>query len=866
MSGGDELWPQSETAAARIEHALAALESSGVARVPAGDSSVTPRAIARWVWRIWAARTGSWCPLVYLDDPTRAVASLEWAGPIWAYPTASDVQLPGPCIELLPEPLGVSEAWGQRLMALDRWHGVASDPGLAGARAVLFGGCTRAQPVHLRGTDEWIKRDLTMWAHALLDDRPIADLSVGRVEPGRWIFAPEVWRLNATARQSLERAFEAQRTPLKRHPFARTGVRPDVRAFDAMIGESLLFTEVLQRLVRLAPSALTLLIVGEPGAGKEAMARAAHALSGRPGPLVCVDVGALSPSLLESELFGHVRGAYTGADRARKGAFQQADGGTLFLDEISNLELSAQVKLLRALQERQVRPVGADAPVDVDVRVVAASNQDLDEMVARGAFRLDLLGRLNAATLRLPPLRDRGQDWARIARCVLGVAPDQRWCSPAAEDILSAHTWQGNVRELVNVVRSASVLSAEGLIEPQHLGRLSPLERRKVPIVTTSSHELEAEDLATEHLRSARACTVHVPALSACIDVSRLHHIFDRLKRPERLTRDAIRELASHPWEDLAALDAAMTRVDAADMQPITLAQLHTLCPRLSRVTSTRPMTTILNPRVTKGDRVEGFRRTIPSSALLLGRLSHIEELQHLAEAKDARAAGWLAALRARASRPACVALHHPRLSRAHVMITRAPDGLSAYRFEGTALAVEAHMPGALHRLDPGESAGDGEWIELVFGSSADHPLTVLVCVDDAAERDWARQQGRTSVAAPTWTQGAPGTRLMGGVAMWTLSCVEVEALLDMMTGFTSGSFKHHMLEAARACESRPELDQLRTFLLKAPRFAQYITRLFEHTTNGALRDGLRERARLTTALLARAELWPSGISKLLDV
>ncbi len=863
----DELWPEDDGIGARIERELERLEESGVARIPSVAPSVAPRAVARWVWRVWAARTGSWCPLVHVEHEGEDVSSLEWANPIWSHSEGVEVASPGPRIELTSEPLGVSDAWGQRLMALDRWHGIASDPELAGARSVLLGGCARAQPVHLRGEDEWSKRELTMWAHALLDDRPMVDLSMGAVEPGRWIYAPEVWSLSEGARQSLERAFESQRATLRRHPFERMGPRPDVRAFDAMVGESVLFTEVLGRLVRLAPSALTLLLIGEPGVGKEAMARAAHELSGRRGPMVCVDVGALSPTLLESELFGHVKGAFTGADRARKGAFQQADGGTLFLDEVGNLEHGAQVKLLRALQERQVRPVGADALVDVDVRVITASNQDLEEMVARGEFRLDLLGRLNAATLRLPPLRDRGRDWERIARALLDVAHDATWCTPEAHAILSAHTWQGNVRELVNVVRYAWVLSGEGPIGPEHLGRLSPTERRKVPIITTSSHELEPEDLAAEYMRSARACTVHVPGLSECGEVSRLHHVFERLRRPERLTQDALRELASHPWEGgFEALDDALARIESSGDDVVTLTGVHALCPELRRARPASPMRTILNPRVLGGGRVEGFRREVLASAMVLGRLSHVAELVHLAESEGDRARGWLEVVRARAERPECVALHHPRLSRAHVLLTREPGGLTVYRFEQTGLPVEVRLPDEVRRLGAGEEVGEGDWIELTFGSSGDGTLVLLVCVDDAAERDWARARGKTSAPAPTWTRGAPGaSRAMGSVAMWTLDPVEVEALLDMMTGFTSGSFKRHMLEAARGCEDRPELDRLRGFLLKAPRFAQYVTRLFEHTTNGALRDGLKERVAFAPALAARAELWPSGLARLLE-
>jgi len=215
----------------------------------------------------------------------------------------------------------------------------------------------------------------------------------------------------------------------------------------------------LQRLVsRLAPSDLTVLIEGETGTGKEVIARALHAASRRAkGPLVVFDCASVSPSLLASELFGHVKGAFTGAVSAHDGAFRRADGGTLFLDELGELPLDLQPSLLRALEARQVRPVGATDYKKVDVRVVAATNRDLEAEVAAGRFRQDLLFRLAVGRVRVAPLRERPEDIPALAQhfaAQLGATLDPALCT-----ILQARAWPGNVRELRNVVERAVMLS-----------------------------------------------------------------------------------------------------------------------------------------------------------------------------------------------------------------------------------------------------------------------------------------------------------------------------------------------------------------------------------------------------------------------
>ena len=236
---------------------------------------------------------------------------------------------------------------------------------------------------------------------------------------------------------------------------------------DLMVGESEAFRAFSRDLTRMAASDVTLLIEGENGSGKSSAARAVHALGRRAeGPLVEVELAALSPSLLEAELFGHEEGAYTGAHRARLGRFRRADGGTLVLDGIECLPYELQVKLLRALQERTVEPLGAEEAFPIDVRVIATSGRSLRAAVDAGEFREDLYYRLAVVTLLVPPLRARAADIpALVGRLARGIAdragvPLRRF-GPDALARLAEHTWPGNVRELENAVERALVLAPD---------------------------------------------------------------------------------------------------------------------------------------------------------------------------------------------------------------------------------------------------------------------------------------------------------------------------------------------------------------------------------------------------------------------
>ena len=234
--------------------------------------------------------------------------------------------------------------------------------------------------------------------------------------------------------------------------------------------------QLVQLVGRVAATPIHVLLLGETGVGKEVFAEKLHRLSARaPRPLVRLNCGALPESLLESELFGHERGAFTGAVRAKLGLLETAQGGTVFLDEVGEMPASAQVKLLRVIEEQQVLRVGGLRPQPIDVRFVAASNRDLEAEVARGTFRQDLFFRLNGITLIIPPLRERVVEIEPLARAFLSHAcrrfrhPTEPGITPEALLLLESYGWPGNVRELRNVIERAVVLCADGPIRPEHL-------------------------------------------------------------------------------------------------------------------------------------------------------------------------------------------------------------------------------------------------------------------------------------------------------------------------------------------------------------------------------------------------------------
>jgi len=295
---------------------------------------------------------------------------------------------------------------------------------------------------------------------------------------------------------------------------------PPAAGFFDFIGQAPALWPLLQRLPQVARSDATVLITGESGTGKELLARAIHAASPRAaGPFVAVNCGALPEALLETELFGHARGAFTGAVREKRGLFLEAHGGTLFLDEVAELPPAMQVKLLRAIQERKVRPVGDTREVEVDVRIMAATNRDLDKLLETGQFREDLYYRLNVIHLQVPPLRHRREDIPELARHFVHRACSRLRVPPKlihrdVMAILESYHWPGNVRELENLMERAVALEPSGVITasalpPALLGQAPASAEPPAVRLPEAGFDLEAylPNLRKEYMRQALART-----------------------------------------------------------------------------------------------------------------------------------------------------------------------------------------------------------------------------------------------------------------------------------------------------------------------------------------------------------------------
>jgi DNA-binding NtrC family response regulator len=299
-----------------------------------------------------------------------------------------------------------------------------------------------------------------------------------------------------------------------------------------LIGESSAMQEIFHLLQQAAPTKATILITGESGTGKELTARAIHELSPRrSGPFFAVNCAAMPESLMESELFGHEKGAFTGAVERRAGCFELARGGTLLLDEIGDMPMNTQSKLLRVLEERRVRRLGSPREIELDVRVVASTNQNLREAISKGTFREDLYFRLNVFEIHLPPLRERSGDVPRLAEELIAALNQKHDCrvtdlDPEVAALLSAYDWPGNVRELRNVLERAVILAGEGTITVAHLphgfaGRPEPARKNSngeslflEPGITVEAAERLLIEMTLRHTANNRTRAADILGIS----------------------------------------------------------------------------------------------------------------------------------------------------------------------------------------------------------------------------------------------------------------------------------------------------------------------------------------------------------------
>lgn len=317
-------------------------------------------------------------------------------------------------------------------------------------------------------------------------------VAVAAMKRGATDFVPKPWsndRLLATVRTAAA---------LRRSRVAAGAPRPSPTAKSPLLGHSPAMARVHSLIDRAAPTDANVLILGQNGTGKEVVARELHARSQRAGQVLqTVDLGAIATELIDSELFGHVKGAFTDAKTDRIGRIQAADGGTLFLDEIGNLPLHLQPKLLTALEQRQVTPVGANKPVRVNIRVIAATNMPRDRLMDERVFRQDLLYRLNTVEIALPPLAERPEDVIELAEHFLRLYAD-RYDRPlptlgdTARAALIAHDWPGNVRALRHAVERAVILSTRSVLDPEDFG-LEAAASRPTPAPTPQAADLNLD-------------------------------------------------------------------------------------------------------------------------------------------------------------------------------------------------------------------------------------------------------------------------------------------------------------------------------------------------------------------------------------
>jgi DNA-binding NtrC family response regulator len=358
--------------------------------------------------------------------------------------------------------------------ALDRFDEIGPDIVLTDIRMPAMGGLEVLA---------WVQDRDPLVPVILMTAQASLQSAVQAVNQGAFYYLQKPFT-NADLVALCRRAAQTRELTQENRALKREIKRRDTSKTARPIGRNRVFGDVLRLAETVAPTDSTVLITGESGTGKEVLARYIHQLSEREsGPFVSINCGALPENLLESELFGHVRGSFTGAVKDKDGLLVAARGGTFFLDEVGEMSPALQVKLLRALQEREVVPVGATDPLAIDVRIIAATNRDLEQEMRRGAFRSDLYYRLNVISLHMPPLRERMDDIALLADHFLhNGAGHSLELTEAAIEALQHYDWPGNVRELENALERAAILCTTGVIDLTELPA-KVLEPAAAPLV-----------------------------------------------------------------------------------------------------------------------------------------------------------------------------------------------------------------------------------------------------------------------------------------------------------------------------------------------------------------------------------------------
>jgi DNA-binding NtrC family response regulator len=838
-----------------------ALAAPGPLRVP-GLVGVPAAVVVRWLYRRWLATVEEWRPLVQVAAPLALLPRDALAELIaraeggWLHFSAVDVPtvspLAGADVRLVvagPRELPLPDGLARQLLELDGLHLVATDPGLAGVRRSLSAHARAGASVLLTGPAGAGKASLVRLAwQERGDGAPFDDAANQPPTPDAWALYREAARLDEHDLAALRRRLRPEAPPRTWRP-GPAALRPADPAFSEILGESPALCRVLSDAARLARSSAPVLLLGEPGVGKEVFARAIHRVSGRRGPFEAVDLSAIPRDLVESELFGHVRGAFTGANAERPGAFRRAEGGTLLLDELGNLDVGVQAKLLRVLQERIVRPVGAEKGVAVDVRIIGATHANLEAMVARGTFRLDLLHRLNALILAIPPLRERPEDILLLARRFLQAArgdSDSVHLAPAAAELLLAWPWPGNVRELWGVMERAAAFSERGRpLEPQHLDRLTI---RRGPTFVTSEGPC---DLPV-------AVRLAVPSLGAR-GASSIRHAVGCFARERVVRADALRALEAQEWDaELTGLRADMEALLDAVEGPIDRAAVARVLPH--RLPSSDR--SVLVRFLQQG---QGLDHSFPDGVVVLGRARGWDDLYSGPE--DRRGAARVAGVRALlgAGEPAFLSIPtEAALSRVQVAIRRQGSGLEVGLLPDASAPTTVRRPGGQpEALVAGQLTRCGEAVELAVqldreglrrlrvgvyaGTEARARHAAALDDPDADRLAVQAETGRVPTEAAEPTE-APMARV------WALEPEERALLNTIVLHFREGDFSAHLRRSLLARAGEPAAARLQGYLLRV-RPTQYCARLYEFPENGplvrelALALGERDRATWLSAL-----------------
>jgi DNA-binding NtrC family response regulator len=408
--------------------------------------------------------------------------------------------------------------------ALEEEFDVYTAASAAEAMAIL-----KSEPVQLLLTDLRLggESGMDLLEKALaLPEPPVAimmtaygsvDAAVEAMRRGAWHFVTKPLNLDEVE-MLLKRALRSRNLETENKQLTQQVKKS--HKLDRLIGKSPEIAKVSEIIQQVAPTRATILIEGESGTGKEVVAGLLHHLSGRPAAkLVTVHCAALSPQLLESELFGHEKGAFTGAAQRRIGRFEQADGGTLFLDEIGEIDAATQIKLLRVLSERTIERVGSNTPIKVNVRVIAATNKNLREMVDRGEFREDLFFRLNVVKIEMPPLRTRREDIVLLANAFLQefAKENDRPVKPLTDTslrLLIDYSWPGNVRELRTAIEHGVVMSNDDVIDVRHLPQFL-LSQAPVPTHTPGPAKNSLDGGAEFNLHALEINTIRAALATA---------------------------------------------------------------------------------------------------------------------------------------------------------------------------------------------------------------------------------------------------------------------------------------------------------------------------------------------------------------